>query len=363
MVKYKVGFFPYGSEKNPYQLLIKDAIERNNKFGIEVVKVSSRKLFPYWIFRKSPIMLIHHFWPHDFYQGKNKFFEFFKQISYVISLPTLSKKIVVYSADNLVGHEYLDFNDEIFWIQKLISKSNAIVFTSNASKEIFLKYYKVNLGCELVIVPHVNYCNYYKNEITKKEARFKLNISPTSKVLLSLGRVAPYKGTLELIKYFGKANEKNSVLLICGQCTDIVYNQQIIEEIELTQNSNISIIYINRFIEDDDLQIYFNASDGVILNYKDVPMNPGSVILAMGFGCSIIAPNLGAIPEIVPEDCLFGFDPSVQSTLESAIKCFFSSQNLAFIGEKARVHVQSKHSAENVGKILSELYLRLEEAK
>ncbi len=357
MKKNKVAFFPYGSEKNPYQLLIKEAVEKKKNFEVE--KIAPQKLFPYWFLKSSQINIIHHFWPHDFYQGKNKFLERLKQFSYLISLSVLNNKKIIYSADNLVGHDHLNFENEIYWIQKLINKANAIIFTTNASKEIFLKHYKVKNNCELAIVPHVSYFNYYLNEISRNEAREKLNIPTSSKVLLSLGRVSPYKGTVELLKIFKKINKENTVLVICGSCTDFGYNHQIKKEIDTITNYNCKVIYINSFIEDDDLQIYFNATDGVILNYKDVPMNPGSLVLAMGFGCSIIAPNEGAIPEIVPKECLFGFDSRNILSLESALLSFFECGNLIALGEIAKKHVHENHSSEKVGKILSELYDKL----
>ena len=54
--------------------------------------------------------------------------------------------------------------------------------------------------------------------------------------------------------------------------------------------SNIEIILKDKFIKDEEIQIYYNAADGAVLNYLDTPMNPGSLILAMGFGLNIIAP-------------------------------------------------------------------------
>jgi glycosyltransferase involved in cell wall biosynthesis len=241
----------------------------------------------------------------------------------------------------------------------LVIKAKAIIFTSNASKEIFLKFYKVSNNCELVIVPHIDYTSFYSNNISTQEARVKLSISSGSKVLLSLGRVAPYKGTLELIKSFVSVNKSNSVLIIAGKCTDIEYDKKINTEIIKAKSENVKIIFINKFIADNELQNYFNAANGVILNYKDVPMNPGSVILAMGFGCSIIAPSEGAIPEIVPKECLFGFDSKDIKSLESTLMNFFESENLLVLGKIAKKHVHENHSSEKVGKLLSELYNKL----
>jgi beta-1,4-mannosyltransferase len=359
MLKEEIVFYPYGSEKNPYQYLIRNAILNYSKNKFDIKKITGKKWFPYSRFEISDIQIIHHFWPHDFYQGRNKISEILKQFSYRISLKKIDNKILIYNADNLVGHDYNSFNKEIYWIQKLVIKAKAIIFTSIASKEIFLKFYNVRDNCELVIVPHIDYTSFYSNNISTKEARIKLSISSDSKVVLSLGRVAPYKGTLDLIRSFLLVNKPNSVLIIAGKCTDLVYEKKIKTEILKAKSNNLKIIFINKFIEDNELQNYFNAADGVMLNYKDVPMNPGSVILSMGFGCSIIAPREGAIPEIVPKECLFGFDSKNLMSLESALLSFFECGNLVDLGEIAKKHVHENHSSEKVGKILSELYDKL----
>ncbi len=358
MNKMKVAFFPYGSDNNPYQLLLKEALEYNSKGKIKVVRVPARKWFPYALPALRDADFIHHFWPHDFYTGRNKITELLKQISFLISLIWLNKK-VIYSADNLVGHDYKNFNSEVFWIQKIVNKSRAIVFMSNASRDQFLRYYKIKPNCELIVLPHINYLKYYPNVISSSKARDSLGIKYDSKVLLSLGRISPYKGIIELIQSFINLKEQNAVLVIAGKCTDLDYFKLIDKYIKIAEKDGVRIIFKNQFIQDENLQYFFNAANGVVLNYKDFPMNPGSILLAMGFGCSIIAPSIGAIPETVPIESFFGYDPDIPGSFESALRSFISTEQILEMGELNRKIIDQKHSPEMVGGKLTSLYEKL----
>jgi glycosyltransferase involved in cell wall biosynthesis len=56
-----------------------------------------------------------------------------------------------------------------------------------------------------------------------------------------------------------------------------------------------------KYIPDENIQYYMNAADVLVLPYQDI-LNSGSVYLGLSFGIPIIAPEIGCIPSIVPED-------------------------------------------------------------
>ena len=353
----KIAFFPYGKkEENPYQKLLKEAVELNEKECMIVLKWHSKKWFPYlkYFFHKADI--IHHFWPHDFYLGKNQFSTLLKWFSFQISLFFLTKKTLIYSVDNLVSHSCKNFEYETNQIQKLIKRANGLIFTSNESKNIFQSHYKIKKDCKILILPHVSYIDHYKNDIGRLESRQLLNINPKDQVLLSLGRVDEYKGILELIDAFIAVANDNCVLVIAGKCSDKKYEFKLKTKIKKAEQHNQKIIFQNDYIPDDDLQIYYNASDSVILNYKDAPMNPGSLIMAMGFECCIIAPNYGALPEIVPTESFIGYDRDDTQSLKNAIKTFLSSEDIKSKAKIAKEHVLRNHSQKIINEKLNNFY-------
>jgi len=357
MSEKKIAFFPYGiAEENPYQKLLKEALEVNPDQELKVAKWPGNKWFPYiklW-FKEADI--IHHFWPHDFYLGRNKFSSILKSISFQISLPFLANRKMVYSIENIVSHDSTNFDLEVKLIQKLINKANGLVFMSKASMQLFVKHYSIPKFCKTLILPHINYVSHYKNTISRTQARKKFNLEANDKVLLSLGRVDPYKGITKLINAFISCANKKSVLIIAGKCPDNEYLSEIKNLIIKARKMGLRIIFDNCFIKDDDIQYYMNASDATVLNYEDIPMNPGSLIMAMGFGCSVLAPNLGAIPEIIPKESYFGFKHGNSRSLKNAILDFLSADNLEERSKIAKDHIVNNHSKELVNNKLIEFY-------
>ena len=356
-MKNKIAFFPYGiSEKNPYQKLLKEAVESDSDKTFKVLKWPGNKWFPYikLFFKKAYI--IHHFWPHDFYKGRNSLSALLKQISFQLSLPFLINRKLVYSVENLVSHEFTDFNFEVKMIQKLINKSDGLIFMTNASKDLFLNHYKTPPNCKILILPHISYTDQYKNTLSTKESRDLLNLKENDRVILSLGRVDKYKGIIELIHSFSLSAGKNDVLLIAGKCSNKKYANEINMSIRNISKNGIRVVFINKFIDDDELQVFFNSSDAAVINYKDTPMNPGSLIMAMGFGCTIIAPNLESISEIVPHESYFGFKQNDTLSFNNAIKSFIETENINYKSELCRNRILSNHNKKIINQKIISFY-------
>lgn len=140
------------------------------------------------------------------------------------------------------------------------------------------------------IIPEGSYVGYYPDNTNRNEAKKYFNISEDKLVLLYIGFIKPYKGIVELINFFKRSFSDNAVLIIAGKVMDADY----FETVKHSLNENVMVI--NRFIENDELQLFFNAADAVTLPFKQIA-NSGSVILAMGFKKAVIAPQLGVLAE------------------------------------------------------------------
>ncbi len=353
----KIGLFPYGNQQNPYQQLIKEALESS---GLEVVPLykSRWKFLSFFQLLRTDVEVIHFFWPHDFYIGHGKFATLFKRIAFVLSSWVLSRRKLVYSVENLVSHEAhsaLEIKAEKFWIQKMVKRSDAIVCMSKASLQLFQAHYQIKKNAITAVVPHVNYLSVYQNNITQAEARRKLNVSEEARVLLSLGRINRYKGLDSLIAGFKRvATSDSDVLLIAGKCTDDALLNEL-KEIILSPGKG-RVIIENRFVAESELQYYFNASNGVVLNYTDEPMNPGSIVMAMGYACCIMAPEKEVLKELVPSAALFSYKELDQADLEKTIQHFFNSQVLTKLGLLCKERVETVHAPQKVAQVLKTVY-------
>jgi beta-1,4-mannosyltransferase len=139
------------------------------------------------------------------------------------------------------------------------------------------------------VIPHGNYATVYPNTVTREAARERLGIAPEAFVYLFLGRIRPYKGVEDLIAAFRTMPDPDAVLLIAGELHEPGYDQQIRQ---LAGDDGRVRLHL-RFVAEDDLQVYFNSCDVVVLPYRHVTTS-GAAFLAFTFGVPIIAPALGS---------------------------------------------------------------------
>src|SRR5690606_21803496 len=154
-----------------------------------------------------------------------------------------------------------------------------------------------------VIIPHGHYVGIYTNKISKQQARQNLSIPANAFVFAFVGQIRPYKGIENLLISFTQITQAypNAFLIIAGK-TLLPYKKDQIKSMVSFLNN---VIIVEDFIEDNDLQLYFNAADFIVTPYTDI-LTSGSVLNAISFSKPVIAPSIGMIPEVV-EDGVSGF--------------------------------------------------------
>lgn len=349
--KIKVAFFPYGlTQANPYQNLIIQGLENN---GVEVIKVPGIKFFPLLTLKPAQPDIIHVFWPHDLYMGKNIFTRVVKQISLLLTLNILKKYPTVYSAENISAHNPIGMSQatELKWIGKILKRCRGIVFMSDAAKEIFESYYQIQ-NKKTVIIPHISYKSIYPNQITKVEAKEKMGVSG-SFVFLVLGRLQPYKGIEQAIAAFKLLQNQNCKLIIAGKSISSDYFNKL--QLEAGELLDGSIILNNSFIPNNEIQQFMNAADCLILNYLDVPLNPGSLVMAKDFNIPVIANNHPVIAETCENLPYYPFESgNISSLLNSMQNALLHKHNNLTVDSTVK-----DNSPETVGKLLLQYYQHL----
>lgn len=295
----RVAFFPYGiAHENPYQKLLRTALEER---GVEVICLTGRKWFPLLQCLTSKADVIHFFWPHDLYMGKNTVTRILKRIMLWMTLPVISRLNVVYSAENIASHSNSNKIDssELKHIHAIVRRCKGIVYMQSAAPAIFKQHYP-NAPQLHVIVPHVHYLSVYPNRISRSAARIQLAIPESAYAYLIAGRIEPYKGIEQAIKIFQQVSAQEDRLLIAGKCSSPEY----LEQLRIAAHNDTRVVFHTQYISNNDLQVFFNAADVMILNYKDIPLNPGSVISARGFGIPIIAPDVPTMQALQTGDLI-----------------------------------------------------------
>ncbi|MCC9138818.1 glycosyltransferase [Pontibacter silvestris] len=139
---------------------------------------------------------------------------------------------------------------------------------------------------------HPHYKNYYLNEVSRQKAREELGVPADKFVFLFLGQIRAYKNVTGLIKAFKGLKSDNTLLLIAGNV-----HEDIEKELKEHLENSEGIIFVDSFVKDEDLQLYFNCADVVVTPYNRI-FNSGSAFLNLSFGKPTLAPDLWALAEL-----------------------------------------------------------------
>lgn len=314
--------------KDPYQksLLFQlqslgyDVVYGEDKQKFSVVELSL--LYNIIKFHKE-IRIIHLHWQHPFLLSKSKIGTVVKSSMFTLQmllLKLLGIKLV-WTVHNITNHENVYKDIELFF-SKLISKSaDAIIVHCETSKCEIIKEFNIP-ETKITIIPHGNFIGFFKNNLSRNEAREILKISEEDLVFLFLGLIRPYKGVFELIDNFLLLNSKTAKLLIVGKVLDDQLSRRLQDK--TAGISNVKLV--SEFIPDDNLQLYTNAADVMVFPYRNI-LNSGSVISAMSFGKPVLCPDMGCIPEVLESRSNFIYDPRDTKGLLNSLRSVVKSKD------------------------------------
>lgn len=245
----------------------------------------------------------------------------FFALSYGFILKRLNKSTrIYYLIHNIDFHEKWIFGKSLtkYAFQKadLLITLSSTVFED--TQELFPKK-KTIKGFH----PVYNCYNYEK--YTKATAKDKLKLSG-KEVILFFGYIKRYKGLELLIHSFSEivAKINNSHLLIVGE----VYGDasKYYEAISAT-GLNDKITFIERFVKNEEIELYFKAADLLVLPYLQATQS-GVVQIANDMELGTVATPVGSLPELVLNDKtgVISKNLSVQALTEAIVKYFKMDQ-------------------------------------
>lgn len=300
---------------NHYKKLI---IKHLNDKGVQVEDYLPSVIFLPKVLREGKPDILHLHTLHYFFLGKNKInrlVKFFIFISQVFILKLLGTHLV------WTVHEWADrFGDgkqaipssATVIIGKLFS---AIITHCNTTKNEIIEAFHLEKKDKVFIVLHGNYIGAYDNKISQFESRKYLNIPMENLVFILFGNIHRTKGFLEAINAFKGLQENKISLLVVGNPAEDQIEELIKDEIQDYEN----ILFVPKVVPDEEIQIYMNACDCVMIPYK-VFTTSGVTILAMSFGKACIAPRLGFFSDVLNDSGAFLYDSTREDSLLQAMK-------------------------------------------
>ncbi|HEY0157733.1 MAG TPA: glycosyltransferase [Thermoanaerobaculia bacterium] len=163
-----------------------------------------------------------------------------------------------------------------------------------------------------VTIPHGHYIGWYENRVGRAEARRLLGVGEREFVFLFLGWIRRYKGVTELVDAFQQL--EGARLLIAGT----VPERRLLRWLQ--RRAGRSVTVVPRAIADDEVQLYMNTCDAVVLPYRR-SLTSGAAVLAMSFARPCIAPRIGRFGQMLDERGAFLYEPGgLLETMRSAIQ-------------------------------------------
>lgn len=143
-----------------------------------------------------------------------------------------------------------------------------------------------------------------KQDISKTEARSRLELPEEGPILLSFGAIRPYKGIFELFQAIPLVCCKypRTHLVVAGPMLVGPEEQyrMMIEKSGLKEK----VIFRPEYIPHSDVHLYFKAADLAIYNYHDVT-DSGALRIACSLEIPVVATSVGAFQEFL-EDGITG---------------------------------------------------------
>lgn len=209
------------------------------------------------------------------------------------SLGFVAKKMakhckVVSIVHNAIPHEKGRLDN---YLTKYFFKNNTQIITLSEAvkKDIIAQYPKMAVN----VLPHPVY-EHFGSKIEREVALKQLGLENKFNYLLFFGLIRDYKG-LDILLLALKNLDENTHLIVAGE----VYGsfekyQQIIKEHQLENRVHLYL----KYIPDEEVKLYFSASNTVVLPYKSGTQS-GIIAIAKHFKTPIVTTDVGGFSEFI----------------------------------------------------------------
>jgi D-inositol-3-phosphate glycosyltransferase len=196
------------------------------------------------------------------------------------------------------------------------------------------------------------------------QARARLGLAASDKVILFFGCITPYKGLEYLVAAFAAVARDCARyrLIIAGKPKRSDGYWRRVEEAIARSDFRDRIIQRIEYVPDEETEVYFKAADLLALPYTHV-FQSGVLFLGYNFGLPVIAADVGSLrEEIIEGETGFAFRATNEGDLARVIRLYFSSElyaNLECRREKIRNFASDRYSWSRVAAIVTGVYSSL----
>jgi D-inositol-3-phosphate glycosyltransferase len=198
--------------------------------------------------------------------------------------------------------------------------------------------------------------------LSKVEARVRLGVGETGRLLLFFGQIAPYKGLDVLIDAMALVDGDSECRLVVAGRAKRGFESYWAGARARAEALGSRVALLDRFIDDREVPLLFRAADALVLPYREIYQS-GPMSLAHRFGVPVIATRVGSFAsEVIPGVTGMLCEPDNPADLAGAIRTFFAS-DLYLGAEQTQKRIQEiaqeRYSWERVSQEIVDVYARL----
>jgi beta-1,4-mannosyltransferase len=175
---------------------------------------------------------------------------------------------------------------------RLLSETGLVIGLTEGSLMTFREMNPAAASIPGHIIPHPHYRSIYPTPPLPHAARQQMGLPADHLIIGMIGSMRASKQIGEAIDVFRRIASEKELLLAAGNCDDDLWG-------ELTHSvGDDGAVRLQRgALSDRELAIAFGAIDVCLLNQGTI-LNSGTALLALSFGIPIIAPAVGAFPDL-----------------------------------------------------------------
>ena len=202
---------------------------------------------------------------------------------------------VLWTVHNLQSHQQEHPAIERYFWRILTAIVNAFISLTDTGFEQARQRHPA-LGTKRgFVIPHGNIRDAYPGvEILREQARLRLGIAQSAKVVGFFGSVERYKGITELMEAFSALEDPRAVLCVAGKSYLAPQERKHIDHI--AAHDRRVLLQLN-YIPDAEVACYIRAADLVLLPFREI-LNSGSAVLALSLDRPVLVPAKGAMTEL-----------------------------------------------------------------
>jgi len=202
---------------------------------------------------------------------------------------------VVWTVHNLKSHiQQYPRAEQHFW-RVFTGLLNGYVCLTETGRAQALQCHPALRKLPGFVIPHGNIRDAYpEGDISREQARSRLGITSTAKVLAFFGSIQAYKGVSELVDNFSVVQDERAVLLVAGKCTLSREERTRIEDIAARDPR---LLLHLEYVPQAQVTTFIRASDLIVLPFREI-LNSGSAVLALSLDRPVLMPDRESMREL-----------------------------------------------------------------